>query len=68
VTQAQNRWADQVFSKVFTTEANSTVLAMLYTYMYGMMIIPSNRTGENPLWTSSEPYYDDIFTYWDLFR
>src|SRR5690606_11796251 len=33
-----------------------------------MFLIPSDRTGENPLWTSSEPYYDDIFTLWDLFR
>jgi len=32
------------------------------------MLIPSNRTGENPLWASSEPSYDDIFTFWDLFR
>lgn len=30
--------------------------------------MPSNRTGENPLWESSEPYYDDIVTLWDLFR
>lgn len=33
-----------------------------------MFILPSNRTGENPLWQSSEPYYDDFFTLWDLFR
>ena len=33
-----------------------------------MHLIPSNKTGENPLWSSSEPCYDDIFTYWDLFR
>ena len=36
--------------------------------IYGMLLLPSNRTGENPLWTSSEPYYDDLFTLWDLFR
>ncbi|KAB8303439.1 hypothetical protein EYC80_004864 [Monilinia laxa] len=33
-----------------------------------MHLLPSNRTGENPLWNSSEPYYDDTFTTWDLFR
>ncbi|KAI4200438.1 MAG: hypothetical protein LQ350_003976 [Teloschistes chrysophthalmus] len=33
-----------------------------------MNLMPSNRTGENPLWESSEPYYDDIVTLWDLFR
>ena len=36
--------------------------------MYGMILLPSNRTGENPLWNSTEPYYDDDFTFWDLHR
>lgn len=67
-TTAQDRWNDQVFSRVTTTSTNTTLLTQLYSYMYGMLLIPSNRTGENPLWTSAEPYYDDIFTFWDLFR
>lgn len=33
-----------------------------------MNLLPTNQTGENPGWTSSEPYYSDIFTLWDLFR
>ena len=43
-------------------------MQLLYSSLYGMHLIPSNKTGENPGWSSSEPYYDDIFTYWDLFR
>ncbi|KAK4890713.1 hypothetical protein LTR27_010640 [Elasticomyces elasticus] len=68
VEQAQNRWNVEAFSKVTTSETNTTVLAQLYSYLYGMQLIPSNRTGENPKWTSDEPHYDDIFTFWDLFR
>ncbi|EMC92980.1 glycoside hydrolase family 92 protein [Baudoinia panamericana UAMH 10762] len=68
VSRAQTRWNQQVFSRVTTSETNLTILTQLYTYLYGMMLIPTNRTGENPLWTSNEPYYDDIFTFWDLFR
>ena len=68
VSVAQARWNDEVFSKVRTSETNTTVLTQLYSYLYGMHIIPSNRTSENPLWESREPYYDDIFTFWDLFR
>ncbi|KKP04639.1 glycosyl hydrolase [Trichoderma harzianum] len=30
--------------------------------------MPSDRTGENPDWVSSEPYYDDYYTLWDTFR
>lgn len=68
VDRAQSRWNTEVFSKVQTPETNSTLLQLLYSSLYGMHLLPSNRTGENPLWQSSEPYYDDIFTLWDLFR
>lgn len=44
------------------------MLTQLYSYLYGMHLLPSNRTGENALWNSTEPHYDDIFTFWDLFR
>ncbi|KAF2721846.1 glycoside hydrolase family 92 protein [Polychaeton citri CBS 116435] len=68
VNQSKSLWNNEALGKVTTTETNSTVLTQLYSYLYGMLIIPSNRTGENPLWTSNEPYYDDFFTFWDLFR
>jgi putative alpha-1,2-mannosidase len=32
------------------------------------MLMPVDRTGENPLWKSSEPYYDDFYAIWDTFR
>ncbi|KAK9414058.1 putative Glycoside hydrolase family 92 protein [Seiridium unicorne] len=66
---AQAAWNDAVLSKVTTTDtSNTTNLQLLYSSLYHMNIIPTNKTGENPLWTSSEPYYDDTFTLWDLFR
>lgn len=33
-----------------------------------MHLMPTNKTGENPSWQSSEPYYNDIFTFWDIYR
>jgi putative alpha-1,2-mannosidase len=65
---AKQVWNDEVLSKVTTTEPNLSNLQLLYSSMYFMHLMPSNRTGENPLWTSSEPYYDDTYTTWDLFR
>ncbi|CCD46136.1 putative glycosyl hydrolase protein [Botrytis cinerea BcDW1] len=65
---AKNVWNTEVLSKVTTTETNKTNLQLLYSSLYFMHLLPSNRTGENPLWISSEPYYDDTFTTWDLFR
>ncbi|ESZ98696.1 glycoside hydrolase family 92 protein [Sclerotinia borealis F-4128] len=65
---AKEVWNTEVLSKVTTTETNKTNLQLLYSSLYFMHLLPSNRTGENPSWTSSEPYYDDTFTTWDLFR
>ncbi|KAM3065536.1 hypothetical protein ACMFMF_011021 [Clarireedia jacksonii] len=67
-SNAKKVWNNEVLSKVTTTETNKTNLQLLYSSLYFMHLLPSNRTGENPLWTSTEPYYDDTFTTWDLFR
>jgi len=40
----------------------------LYTAMYHIMLMPTDRTGENHGWVSSEPYYDDYYAIWDTFR
>jgi predicted alpha-1,2-mannosidase len=40
----------------------------LYTAMYHMMLMPTDRTGENPGWQSTEPYYDDYYCIWDTYR
>lgn len=41
---------------------------MLYTALYHTMLMPSDRTGENPLWTDPVPYYDDFYALWDTYR
>ncbi|KAI3332385.1 glycoside hydrolase family 92 protein [Xylariaceae sp. AK1471] len=65
----KSAWTDGVLSKVTTTDtSNTTKLQLLYSSLYHLLLIPTNKTGENPLWSSTEPYYDDIFTFWDLFR
>jgi predicted alpha-1,2-mannosidase len=61
-------WNTQVLSKVVTSDNNTAKLQQLYTAMYFMNLLPTNKTGENPLWDSTEPYYDDIFTFWDTHR
>ncbi|EED21645.1 alpha-1,2-mannosidase family protein [Talaromyces stipitatus ATCC 10500] len=68
VNDTKSIWNEQVLSKITTSATNSTTLELLYTSLYYMHLIPTNQTGENPGWTSDEPYYQDIFTFWDLFR
>jgi predicted alpha-1,2-mannosidase len=41
---------------------------IFYTALYHAMMMPSDHTGENPKWKSSEPYYDDFQAIWDTFR
>jgi predicted alpha-1,2-mannosidase len=67
-SNAKQIWNEEVLSKITTTETNLNNLQLLYSSMYSMHLLPSNRTAENPLWNSTEPYYDDTFTTWDLFR
>ena len=38
------------------------------TALYHTMLMPADRTGENPLWQSATPYYDDFYCIWDTFR
>jgi putative alpha-1,2-mannosidase len=71
VDDAVQEWNTDVFSKVqvpTASSANMTNVALLYTSMYFVHLMPSDRSGENPLWDSDEPYWDDFYTLWDIFR
>ncbi|MGI4755736.1 MAG: GH92 family glycosyl hydrolase [Janthinobacterium lividum] len=48
--------------------ATAPQMRQIYTGLYHTMLMPVDRTGENPLWQSSEPYYDDFYAVWDTFR
>lgn len=40
---------------------------MFYTGLYHTMIMPVDRSGENPKWREA-PYYDDYYAIWDTYR
>ena len=40
---------------------------MFYTALYHTMLMPVEKTGENPKWTEA-PYYDDFYAIWDTYR
>lgn len=71
VSAAVDEWNKDVFSKIQVPtddSQNQTNLVLLYSSLYFMHLMPSDRTGENPLWQSNEPYWDDFYTAWDIFR
>jgi predicted alpha-1,2-mannosidase len=55
-------------SKLSLSGESDSQRRQLYTAMYHIMLMPTDRTGENPDWTSSEPYYDDYYCIWDTYR
>jgi len=65
--ETQAKW-EQLISRIeidkSSTEEQKT---MFYTALYHTMLMPVDRTGENPLWTAS-PYYDDFYAIWDTYR
>jgi putative alpha-1,2-mannosidase len=47
--------------RVSTRGINETTLTNFYSGIYRTMINPQNYTGENPLWSSKEPYFDSFY-------
>src|SRR3569833_2057762 len=54
--------------KVSLDGVNKSFVTNFYSGIYRTMINPQNYTGENFLWSSSEPYFDSFYCIWDLFR
>lgn len=70
VAAAVEEWNADVFSKIqVSTDSsqNRTNLILLYSSLYFMHLMPSDRSGENPLWESGDSW-DDFYTLWDIFR
>ena len=65
LSQLRNSW-ESLLSRIQIkgTEADKR---MFYTALYHTMIMPVDKTGENPKWTE-KPYYDDYYAIWDTYR
>lgn len=69
MSAAKRTWNTEILSKIQVADtSNASRLELFYSAMYRAHLLPSNRTGENPIWRSDEPYYDDYYTIWDTFR
>lgn len=66
--QLLDKW-ETLFSKIeIDAKAPEAHKRMFYTGLYHTMLMPVDRTGENPLWSDPEPYYDDFYAIWDTYR
>jgi predicted alpha-1,2-mannosidase len=64
---SHDQW-NAALSKITLKGATASKTTQVYTAMYHTMLMPSDRTGENPDWKSDEPYYDDYYAVWDTYR
>ena len=58
---------ERTLSKVEMPGATEKQKRMFYTALYHTMLMPVDRSGENPKWTET-PYYDDYYAIWDTYR
>jgi putative alpha-1,2-mannosidase len=59
---ATDAWREKMKPiRVSTNGVNSSLLTNFYSGIYRTMVNPQNYTGENPLWSSNEPYFDSFY-------
>ncbi|GGA83433.1 hypothetical protein GCM10008015_25300 [Flavobacterium palustre] len=68
LTETQQKWEDLLQRVEVEKEASTEKKTMFYTGLYHTMLMPVDRTGENPLWENDSPYYDDFYAIWDTYR
>lgn len=71
VKAATDAWRKKLSPIVVSTEGvDRSFVTNFYSGIYRTMINPQNYTGENPLWSSSEPYFDSFYWYvpWGVCR
>lgn len=69
LTAARQAWEDQLgVIEIVPGGASTDLQTVFWSGFYRNNISPQDYTGENPLWQSSEPYYDSYYCIWDSFR
>ncbi|KAJ7763671.1 alpha-1,2-mannosidase, putative subfamily [Mycena maculata] len=66
---ARAKWNDVLNTvEVDATGVSDDTQVLFWSSLYRAYISPTNITGDNPLWVSTEPYYDSFYCIWDSFR
>jgi predicted alpha-1,2-mannosidase len=69
VDRAEAAWRSKLSPiSLSANETDANLLTNFWSAVYRTMISPQNYTGENPHWTSSEPYFDSFYCIWDMWR
>lgn len=63
-----NTWEELLGRISIANDTPEEQKRMFYTAIYHALMMPADRTGENPLWNDPQPYYDDYYAIWDTYR
>ncbi|KLU83926.1 hypothetical protein MAPG_02975 [Magnaporthiopsis poae ATCC 64411] len=69
LSAAQAAWRQKLgVITIDSSTVNKSLQTTFWSGVYRSLISPQDYTGENPLWQSTEPYYDSYYCIWDSFR
>jgi predicted alpha-1,2-mannosidase len=69
VKSAQDAWRKQLAPiSIESGGVDNSLLVSFWSAVYRTMISPQDYSGENPHWTSDEPYFDSFYCIWDMWR
>ncbi|KAF6837704.1 glycosyl hydrolase family 92 protein [Colletotrichum musicola] len=69
VDAAETVWAAKLSAvSIDARGVSEDMQTTFWSGLYRSLLSPQNYTGENPLWESSEPYFDSFYCIWDSFR
>ena len=68
LSETQQKWEALLSRIQIDKDATTVQKKMFYTGLYHTMLMPADRSDENPLWKSPLPYYDDFYAIWDTYR
>jgi putative alpha-1,2-mannosidase len=66
---AEAKWQKKFSVVTITSEGvDADLITIFWSGFYRTMLSPQDYTNENPLWNSTEPYFDSFYCIWDSFR
>ena len=65
---AKNEWNSTLSKIQIDNNASENDKKLFYTALYHSLVMPRDRTGDNPHWESDQPHIDDHYCVWDTWR
>ena len=65
---ARNDWERALTRIALPADASDADKELFYTALYHSLVMPRDRSGDNPRWKSASSHIDDHFCVWDTWR